>query len=102
MADKGAIQSLVFAAFDDLNKTLPTDERLEKRADLLLFTKGGKLDSLGIVDLLMSVEQHLADKMGVTLSLFSDYSASDEANPFATVASLVDYVAMLIDRKTEE
>jgi hypothetical protein len=99
MADKEVIQGLVFEAIDGLNRTLPADERLEKRADLSLFAKGGKLDSLGIVDLLMIVEQCLADKMGVTVSLLSDQTASDGANPFATVASLVDYVALLIDQE---
>ncbi len=99
MADKELIQRLVFEAIDDLNGTLPADMRLEKRLDLPLYVEHGTLDSLGIVDLVTIVEQCVGDKMGVILSLFNEQAASEGSNPFATVATLVDYVSSLIDQK---
>ena len=59
-----------------------------------LFGKEGQLDSLGLVELLMDIEQRLAD-IGVQITIADDRAMSQKHSPFATVETLTAYVALL-------
>lgn len=58
-----------------------------------LFGRDGVLDSLGLVSVLVEIEQRVADTLGRTVSLMDDRAMSQTASPFRTVASLADYLA---------
>jgi len=61
-----------------------------------LFGREGLLDSLGLVSLVVSVEQRVADEFCVTLSLADEKALSQTKSPYQTVGSLADYTARLI------
>ncbi len=89
------IRQVVFKALDDLNRQRPRDQRLEKSPDTILFDpRAGALDSLGLVNLVVAVELHLEEDLGVTISLV-DQMASQTGAPFRSVSSLVDFIASL-------
>lgn len=58
-----------------------------------LFGRSGVLDSLGLVNVVLEVEQQIGDETGVTISLMDDKAMSQTRSPFRTVSSLAEYVA---------
>ena len=95
MADPEVIRAIVLEAIDDLNATLPADEQVEKEPDSPLMGSG-KLDSLGVVDLMMILEQKLADRLDARVSLALT-SGEGSSTLFASVGSLVSHVIALVN-----
>jgi acyl carrier protein len=56
-----------------------------------LFGEGGVLDSLGLVSLVVLVEQAVEDTTGVTVSLANRRALARRNNPFETIGALADY-----------
>jgi D-alanine--poly(phosphoribitol) ligase subunit 2 len=66
-------------------------------ADTPLFGRDGVLDSLGLVALVVAVEQAIEDEYGVSLTLADERALSERKSPFATVGALAAYAARLIE-----
>lgn len=64
--------------------------------DTGLFGKRGILDSIGLVSLLIAVEQAVEDAFNVSITIVSEKAMSQERSPFRTVGSLVDWVEGLV------
>jgi acyl carrier protein len=56
-----------------------------------LFGAEGGLDSLGLVSVVVELEQRLSDREGREISLMNDQAMSQSRSPFRTVRSLADY-----------
>jgi acyl carrier protein len=61
-----------------------------------LFGREGILDSLGLVNLLLDIEQQLNERHGVSLSLSDDRAMSQTRSPFRSVETLTDYILALM------
>ena len=61
-------------------------------ADTALFGSGGWLDSMGLVTLVVEVEQVLAERFGMQVTLADDRAMSQRSSPFRTVGTLVAYI----------
>jgi len=59
------------------------------------------LDSLGLVTLIVDLEQRLDEEHGVSLTLADDRAMSQRNSPFRTVQSLTDYIYLLIEEKQQ-
>lgn len=98
MIDQTArILNAVYAAIDEINQQLPAGKRLSKTPDTLLYTKGGVLDSLGFVNLILAVEDSIADEFGMSVSMADKAVPTLENNPFRSVSTLVNYIAPLLE-----
>ncbi len=97
MVDKARVTQVVFSAIDDLNEQLPGGAVLAKSAESSLFGRGSPLDSLGLVNLIVGVEQAVADELGAEVSLADEKAMSRKSSPFRTVGSLVEYVAQCVE-----
>lgn len=62
-----------------------------------LFGRTSFLDSLGLVALIVAVEQAIDDRMDVAITLASEEALSRSHSPFRTIGSLADYAAELLD-----
>jgi D-alanine--poly(phosphoribitol) ligase subunit 2 len=62
-----------------------------------LFGRDGVLDSLGLVALVVAVEQAIEDHYGVTVSLADERALSERRSPFRTIGALADYAGRAID-----
>jgi D-alanine--poly(phosphoribitol) ligase subunit 2 len=91
------IQSVVLTALDEVNQQLPPTNQFKLSADTVLFGRGGVLDSLGLVNLIVAVEQRLEDELGMTLVLADEKAMAQKNSPFRTVATLVDYILQQMD-----
>ena len=86
------VLQVMFAVIDEINETLPPDRQLEKSVETHLFGKQGKLDSIELVNFIVSLEQGVADKFGRAITLADEKAFSRETSPFRSVDSLGDYV----------
>jgi len=102
MTNNEKILDAILEAIDDLNGHLPNEQKLEKSVDTTLFGKRGKLDSLGLVSFVTSVEQKIEEKFGVSATLLENIDLLENDNPFETITSLADYIASVLENKAIE
>lgn len=82
----------VNSAVDDLNEILDPDERLGKSPDVALIGKDARLDSLGLVNLIVLVEEKIQQGFGVGITLVDERAMSQSKSPFRTLGSLAEFV----------
>ncbi len=97
MVDRSQIESAVLSAIEELNQDLPKGAVLEPAPDTVLFGRGSRLDSLGLVNLIVAVESSLADQLGIEITLADEKAMSQASSPFRTVKTLVDYIARRLE-----
>jgi len=61
-----------------------------------LIGQGAIFDSLGLISLIVEVEQRLADNLNLTLILADEHAMSQKRSPFRSVGSLADYICLLV------
>jgi acyl carrier protein len=67
-------------------------------AETPLFGREGVLDSVGLVTVVVAVEQAIEDNFGVSVSLADEKAMSQTRSPFRTVGSLAEYARGLINK----
>ena len=65
--------------------------------DARLYGDGGLLDSLGLVNLVLDVEQEVNALTGKTITIVDERAMSQKHSPFRTVGRLADYVLRLLE-----
>ena len=99
MSTSDEIRAAVEAAVDETNEDRPAGERIAKEPEAVLFGRGGRLDSLGLVQFLVAVEEEIGDRFDVDLTLADERAMSESRSPFRTLGTLIEYVGR---RLTEE
>ncbi len=61
-----------------------------------LIGRDSVLDSMGLVNLIVEIEQRLEDEFDISLVLADDRAMSQKNSPFRSVQSLSDYIYQLI------
>jgi acyl carrier protein len=64
--------------------------------DTPLFGRQGLLDSLGLVTLVVAVEQAVEDRFGVRVALADDRAMSQTRSPYRTIGALAEYTERLL------
>ncbi|MCL4298377.1 MAG: hypothetical protein KJ077_21750 [Anaerolineae bacterium] len=101
MVNQERITQTVFEVIDELNQLLPAEQHLEKDADTPLFGKSGRLDSLGLVNLIVATEQKIEEKFdGAAITLADSMTLPEEHSPFTSVGKLVDHLSLLLEQET--
>ena len=91
---------IVYRAIDELNPQLPAERRLEKSPETALFGRTGRLDSLGLVSLIVAIEQAVEDELGASVVLADEKAMSQRSSPFRTVGALGAYVRARLEEHT--
>ncbi len=86
------VRAIIFCAIDSVNEQVPEDKRIGKGSDVVLFGRGGRLDSLGIINLIIATEQKIEEEFGLTLTLANEEAMSLDRSPFKTIESLTHYI----------
>ena len=102
MLDKDKIVKAVFASIDEVNLMLPKDKQVEKSMAVMLFGSNSTLDSLGLVNLIVAVEQEVEEEFGISLVLADERAMRRKQNPFSSIATLVDYVYEMISQEVSD
>lgn len=67
--------------------------------DTPLYGKDGLVDSLGLVAIVLSVEQTINDDLDSEIVIADDRAMSQKSSPFGTPGRLVDYTMLLINER---
>ena len=94
---KEKILKIIFESINVLNEQLPEGEHVDKSIDTTLFGPGSKLDSLGLINLIVAVEQNIEDEYETEITLADEKAMSQEQSPFETVKSLANYIEILLN-----
>jgi len=98
---KDRVIKAIFCAIEEVNQQLPKENRLDKSVDVVLFDKTGSLDSLGLVTLIVAIEQKIEEEFGMTITLTDDRAIQQEDNFFRTIATLADYITLLLSQENK-
>ncbi|HTX78508.1 MAG TPA: hypothetical protein VMC62_02520 [Longilinea sp.] len=90
------VEQLVLDALKELNEQLDADKQVEVSENTVLFGRGSRLDSLGLVNLIVLVEEKANETFGASITLADERAMSQAQSPFRTVQSLSDYLLMLL------
>jgi len=101
MTDDRRLVEIIYDAIDEINELLPAERQALKSLDAVLVGESGSLDSFGLVNLIVAVEQRVNDELGVTLTLADERAMSRSRSPFRTVATLRDYIAARLKEKAD-
>lgn len=94
------ITDAIYSAVDELNKQLRKSQRLAKTPETRI-TGDGALDSLGLLNLIVLVEQKVEQTCGVSVSLADDQLIASHADAFQTLGTLTEFVQSLITAKNQ-
>ena len=96
------VQKAIFSAVEEINTQLTREEKLEINEDSVLYGSKGKLDSLGLINLIVTVEQNIEDDFDITITLADERAMSQEHSPFRTIKTLTDYIEILLEEKLND
>ena len=96
------VAKALFSALDEINEQLPKNRHLEKSLETVLFGKSGRLDSLGLVHLIVTVEQKISEDFEVTITLADEKAVSQKNSPFRTIGTLANYICLLLEKSPHE
>jgi acyl carrier protein len=85
------IEAVILGAVKSVNLARKPEAQLEIGPDAPIFGGGSPLDSLGLVTLLIEIEDALLDR-GHTVTLSDARAMSQTRSPFRSVTALVAYI----------
>ena len=95
------ITRMLFGVIDELNQLRPAEEHLEKNLETPLAGNSGRLDSAGLINLIVVAEQKTAEELGVPILLTDDRTLSRVKQIFRTLGTLADYIQLLLNEKRD-
>jgi len=87
MRHEQALQ-VIYDAIDVVNRQLPQARRLAKSPDTIIVGPSGRLDSLGIVNLVLAIEERASEAAGTPCRLLDEGAMLEDSGPFRDVGSL--------------
>lgn len=97
MAREQQIVDMILGALNSLHEQGVVDlAGADPNSTAELFGEGGLLDSVGLVTLVVAIEQTIEDEFGVPVMLADEHALSQRSSPFRSVASLAAYAASLV------
>ena len=95
------IEKAIYETMDKINRQLPVEQKLTKSKETILFGGSSTLDSLGLVNFIISTEQKIEEIFGVCLSLADEKAMSQLSSPFRNVNTLIAYILKLLNFEEE-
>ena len=102
MAVDEKVIGLIFNVVDEINQQLSKNNQLKKSTETILFGKSGILDSLGLVNFIVSTEQKIEEEFGTAISLTDEKAMSQKNSPFKSIGTLADYIISILKVKRNE
>jgi acyl carrier protein len=92
MITRQTLLESIYGTVDQLNRQLPDGSQLEKAGNTVLTGEGGHLDSLGLINFIVALEQKLRDDFDAEIVLTSEEVLSGPDGHLKTIDSLTDYL----------
>nr|WP_319393019.1 hypothetical protein [uncultured Desulfobacter sp.] len=85
------IEVSIVACIERLNMGLVESGQITIEPDHVLFGEGSHLDSMGLLNLLMDLEDGFDDQ-GIQITILDDHALSQKNSPFRTISGLSQYI----------
>lgn len=96
------IIDVIYKAIDEVNEQQDDDAlKIEKTLATEIFGQKGTLDSLGLVNFIVVLQEIVADEFDVEIMLADERTLCQENCPFRTVEVLADYILELIEESRD-
>jgi acyl carrier protein len=89
----------IYAAVDEANRDSDGGPPMERSLDTAIHGDGSGLDSLGLINFIVAVEENVEREFGVALVLGDDRALDAEPSPFESVGALAGYVETLLEEQ---
>ena len=96
MSIESQVDQILLSAIEEINEWLPPRQKMTADMSALLFGKDGALDSITLVNFIVTVEQKLQESMNATITLADERAMSQKHSPFRSAKSLANYIVMLL------
>lgn len=93
------IEAVVKSAVKEMNEELGSENLAEPSSGTGLYGANGNLDSIGLVSLLMDIEERVTDEFDCDVSLTDERAMSRKNSPFRTIKTLSDYIYKLLEKE---
>jgi hypothetical protein len=90
MERNDAVTQLVYAAIDEVNSTLSPEQALKKSPDTVIIGVTGSLDSVGVVNFVIAVEDGIERKFRETINLMDAMIAANTEWTVAAVGKCIE------------
>ena len=77
-------------------------ENDEINFDTTIYGNDSRLDSLGLINLIVAVEQNIEDEFDVNITIADERAMSQKHSPFRTIESLANYIEMLLKEELND
>lgn len=95
------LEDILYPAIDEINQTLDEGEKLAKSPATVLFGEKAPLDSIGLVQFIVTAEGLIQEVAGKTVTLASERAFSRSQSPFRSIGSLADYIGELLAEESQ-
>lgn len=95
MITKNDIVEIIFKSIEDINKE--NDIEVLKDLETKLFGSDSELDSILLVNLIVSVEESIEELSGEYIPIADERAFSLEESPFKSIETLVDHIETLLN-----
>lgn len=89
------IQSVIF---ENIKKIKPSIQKTNLSETTSLFGSESELDSLDLINLIVSIERDLSTQLNIEVTLADDEALSQEVSPFTSVRTLIDYIQKITSK----
>ncbi len=83
---------VIFRAIDDANKLATPEAQLVKESSAVLLGEGGVLDSLGLITLIVAIEEKLQNDLNVQAIVLEEDALADPEGPYRTIETLANWI----------
>lgn len=90
------VDEIVVRCMRDMGERYGLDLGGGPTRDTLLFGESGLLDSVGLVSLIVAIEQEIENDLSVSIVLADERAMSQKHSPFRSIGALADYAATLV------
>jgi acyl carrier protein len=102
MIKREEILGIIHISIEELNEQLGDAKRLNLSPGAPLYGAGGGIDSISLVNLIVSIEQLVEERFNKTIILADDRAMSQFNSPFKSIESLLLYVEKLVNEKKHD
>ncbi len=90
------VEQYIYPAIDEIAASMEPGHTLHKSPNTPLFGADAALDSLGLVNFVVAVEERVESGTGRSIRLVSEKAMSRRQSPFRTVSTLAEYIDELL------
>ena len=97
MITKAKILEIIYSSIEEINQQ--RNIKIERAHDTPLFGSHSDLDSLGLVNLIVNIEENINNEYDVSISIADNRAMSQKNSPFRNVGTLSNYIIELLNEE---